>query len=657
MWTGERRATRGFLTASVVALTVPAIIVAWLGWLLLQSDRELDRQRVDERLTNAATLAIGALEQAMSTTEQRLTTLAEASDSSSAARNTDLGPHGDAAVVVMSGAELWSSTPLLYYPEEADFSDAVAAEFVAGERHEFVDRNLQSALVSYGQLAHSRSQPIRAGALVRVARVARQLGQPQAALAAYESLATMGPVPVVGRPADLVASLERCAVLHELAQFDRLKVEAQQLESRLIAGDWRVSRSQFVFYRSLVNEWRGDQPSDDAGEATARETVAAGVSAAWRLSQDTADAPGGRHTFGSPARHGLVVWRRSGPRVAALVATPAYADRVWFPGLRGIENAQRAHISLSGPADQAWFRLDVGRDAIRRSASDTGLPFTLQVASSDPAGDMSTFRGRRRLIAGMVAGLGLLVVGGGYVTARGIARELAAARLQSDFVAAVSHEFRTPVASVRQLSELLDEGRVADHTRRQEYYGLLRRESVRLQRLVENLLDFGRMEGAVAEYRLAPLDIGTLVREVTGEFEQEVRISGRRVDLATSNNAALVRADREALGRAVWNLLDNAAKYSPPETTIAVDAGSTPDGVFIRVRDQGPGIPAEEQQRIFDKFVRGGSARAGGAKGTGLGLAMVKHIVHAHHGVVRVDSQPGAGSTFSILLPAADDAR
>jgi two-component system OmpR family sensor kinase len=112
-----------------------------------------------------------------------------------------------------------------------------------------------------------------------------------------------------------------------------------------------------------------------------------------------------------------------------------------------------------------------------------------------------------------------------------------------------------------------------------------------------------------------------------------------------------IRADREALGRALWNLLDNAAKYSPPHTPITIEASADTSAVSIRVRDRGPGIAADEQRRIFTKFVRGATARTSGAKGTGLGLAMVAHIMRAHHGEVRVESTAGHGATFSLVVP------
>lgn len=234
-------------------------------------------------------------------------------------------------------------------------------------------------------------------------------------------------------------------------------------------------------------------------------------------------------------------------------------------------------------------------------------------------------------------------------------RELEVARLQSDFVSAVSHEFRTPLASLRQLSELLTDGRVPSEKRRQEYYEGLRRESERLYRLVENLLDFGRMEAGAEEYRFELLEMESFFRGVVEEFAQEARQRGYSVDIVQQGHLPRVQADREALTRALWNLLDNAVKYSPQNKTLWAEAACENGQIAIRVRDQGLGIAPHEQKQIFKRFVRAVSADAAGAKGTGLGLTMVEHIVAAHGGQVHVESEPGVGSTFTILLPSAKE--
>ncbi len=281
MWTGQRRATRGFLLVSAAALTVPAVIVGWLGWLLLQSDRELDRQRVQERLTNAAILAIASLEQAISATEQRLTALASAESPVRPPEGFESLLEADAALVVISATEIWFSAPLLYYPGEIDFTDSVADAFVAGERLEFAQKDLASALDSYRALADSRDRAVRAGALGRMARVARKLDRPKMALEAYDALAPLGSTMVLGRPADLVASLERCAVLQEMNEHDRLAREARQFDRRLTSADWRLSASQFHFYRGLVDEWlddtRGEAEDSVADRARSHRRRCAGA--------------------------------------------------------------------------------------------------------------------------------------------------------------------------------------------------------------------------------------------------------------------------------------------------------------------------------------------------------------------------------------------
>jgi signal transduction histidine kinase len=231
------------------------------------------------------------------------------------------------------------------------------------------------------------------------------------------------------------------------------------------------------------------------------------------------------------------------------------------------------------------------------------------------------------------------------------------ARLQSDFVSAVSHEFRTPLTSMRHLTELLEGGVVSSEDRKQKFYGVLAHETRRLHRLVESLLNFGRMEAGKLEYQFEELDAVALVREVAAEFQSESDGRSCSIELALPEAQALmIRGDRDALSRALWNLLDNAVKYSPAGSLVQVELAREGSRAAIRVKDRGMGIPSAEQKEIFKKFVRGSTSRDSSAKGTGIGLAMVQHIVDAHKGTVGVESWPGEGSIFTILLPAENPA-
>jgi signal transduction histidine kinase len=284
-----------------------------------------------------------------------------------------------------------------------------------------------------------------------------------------------------------------------------------------------------------------------------------------------------------------------------------------------------------------------------RSSLDARLPFTVRVSSANPSLERAEAGTRRRLLLLTLAIVSGLILGSTYFTVRGVARELAAARLQSEFVSAVSHEFRTPLTSLRQLSQMLLHGRVIREDRRQQYYGVLVRESERLHRLVETLLTFGRAEAGNARYRLESLDLAEVVRAVVEEFRQHA--ADFQLEMSIGAAPCPVTGERDLLSVALWNLLDNAAKYSPECRTIWITLSTTDTRVELSVRDRGVGIPREEQQRVFTRFVRGAHTDGSAVKGTGIGLALVRHAAQAHGGDVRLESEPGRGSTFTIELP------
>ena len=256
-----------------------------------------------------------------------------------------------------------------------------------------------------------------------------------------------------------------------------------------------------------------------------------------------------------------------------------------------------------------------------------------------------------------------------YFSSRAVARELAVARVQSGFVSAVSHDFRTPLTALRQATEALGSERVAA-ARRPAYYDIQLRAINRLQRLVEGLLDFGRIEAGGLEFERRPIRVQGWIEGVVGAFQAEVDKQGYAVELSWTGAEPVAEStidgDEPALTRAMWNLLDNAVKYSPDAKTVWVEAriaepsgpaASGPESgrdigaLILHVRDDGVGIDPAEHRTIFGKFVRGSAAATSGAPGTGLGLAMVEHIVRAHGGEIEVEGAPGHGSTFSVRLP------
>ena len=261
---------------------------------------------------------------------------------------------------------------------------------------------------------------------------------------------------------------------------------------------------------------------------------------------------------------------------------------------------------------------------------------------------------RRNLFAAGFGLVALVIASAAYVVFRAVNRELRVARLQSDFVAAVSHEFRTPLTAMCHLTEMLEEGG-APPARLPEYYRALGKESRRLQALVENLLDFGRMDSGRRTYEFSETDAGDLVDHVVQEFADRSPSAARRLAKATlvdqAHERLPIHADREALALALRNLVDNAIKYSPESSPVRVAVTSRNGSVAVSVEDQGAGISSDERREVFRRFARGAASRSLNVKGTGIGLTMADQIVKAHGGRLELESAPGRGSTFTIILP------
>ena len=253
----------------------------------------------------------------------------------------------------------------------------------------------------------------------------------------------------------------------------------------------------------------------------------------------------------------------------------------------------------------------------------------------------------------ILGAISLLLAGGIVMTHRNIAREMALARLKSDFVSNVSHELRTPLSLIRLYAETLEMGRLKSADKHQEYYSIIRKESERLTALINNILDFSRIEAGRKEYDFRQTDMRELVRNTLESYRYQIEQSGFAFEEKIAEDVPPLSVDREAMARSLLNLVNNALKYSQDQKYIGVNLFRDNGSVKLEVVDHGIGIPQVEQQKIFDKFYRVGDPLVHNTKGSGLGLALVRHIVQAHGGEVLVDSVPGRGSKFTINLPVA----
>jgi signal transduction histidine kinase len=370
--------------------------------------------------------------------------------------------------------------------------------------------------------------------------------------------------------------------------------------------------------------------------------LAEAVERVWQTDGTTLP-PRGQRVFNDGARSILVMWRATGSATAMMTA---YFDEFLPP----ISSSVTWHLADPAGRWLAGERSVPGGAATPRVVGDSEYAWMLHVGG---LGMVPTVNRGEQTIVAMTAAMLAFLWGAMYFMARAIRRETAVARLQSDFVAAVSHEFRSPLTSIRQMAEMLEADRVPSSERRREYYQVLAGEATRLQRLVETLLNFGRMEAGAARYKLEELDLAHVVRRVVDDIDQ-VGAPGRRITVTGPDIDTVVNADASALAVAIRNVIDNAVKYSPEGTDVRVEWGQNDGRAHVRVIDIGIGIPRAEQQAIFEKFFRGREAIDGNVAGTGVGLAMVRQILRAHGGDIVVESEVGHGSTFTLTLPLAD---
>lgn len=224
-------------------------------------------------------------------------------------------------------------------------------------------------------------------------------------------------------------------------------------------------------------------------------------------------------------------------------------------------------------------------------------------------------------------------------------------KLKEDFLSSVTHDLRTPLASIKGFAETMMRDIAMDETTRNEFLAIIRDESERLEEMIEDLLDLRRMEEGRFDLRPASFGLKQLLEEIVRGVKPMLEAGGLRVEIAwTGDERGTIFGDVSKIGRALRNVLGNAIKYSPPEGKITIQATLEETRAEIEISDEGPGIPDAELNQIFEKFYRG-ARHVRRTKGTGLGLAIVKHIIESHGGVVTANNRPDKGATLRLVLP------
>ena len=257
-----------------------------------------------------------------------------------------------------------------------------------------------------------------------------------------------------------------------------------------------------------------------------------------------------------------------------------------------------------------------------------------------------------KLTIGLMICLMISTIGvGSCLIIADLKRQLTLARQKTDFVSNVSHELKTPLTSIRMFSELLAEGRVSDSGKRRDYLQIISAEAARLTRLINNVLDFGKMERGEKKYHFVFFDFKELVLEIINSYQPHLEANGFQLNVSLPDQEIPIKGDRDALAQVIMNLISNAEKYGGEAKEITIEISIVHSSIAIlKVMDRGLGVPAGSEEKIFEQFYRAHDSLSSGIQGSGLGLTLARQIARAHGGDITYEQRDGGGSCFTLEL-------
>ena len=558
------------------------------------------------------------------------------------------------------------------------------------ETSEFKTKNYPLAIKSYQELMGATSDSdYRAMLINRIGRCYTKSGKHLKAVRAYQKILKDYPRKVSsdGIPLGIIAQYQ----IGNIYLGTGKKIEAAEaffeLYNGLLESKWLLNKNQFFFYRnkvkdmfktstvdtdetrdgkSLMKKWSEMEQieEDKLRKMETIENLIQKVIPLIKTKKPASSEASGRflhlsETIGKELHLVSYTHINEHSIFGIKIDSEVLAKKLLPPILDKLPLRKEWHVQIRDE-----FGNTVSGEDITKLIDPTSLltfskgfeedfpPWKVNIFQTNPGSAQRQFNLRRNIYILTVAVVIFALLFGGLLAIRSTAKELKLAKLKSDFVSTVSHEFRTPLTSIRYLAEMLQRGRVQEEDKKQEYYETITSESERLNRLIENLLDFSKIEAGMKEYQFEVTDITELARDVSSRFQKQIGREEFIIESEMSGQVPKVSVDREAISRALFNLLDNAIKYSGQSRKAFLRAWPDGENIFLEVQDEGIGISKQEQMKIFEKFYRSDDIRNSRIEGSGIGLTLVAHIVKAHGGEVLLESDVGKGTKVTIKLPA-----
>ena len=585
--------------------------------------------------------------------------------------------------------------PLFYSPGEEKISPMrpfkieTDSLFIKAEMFEFRTKNYSKAIECYQERLDKTFDKKSSAVLLNcIGRCCAKSGKSAQAIEAYQRILSDCPEGASpdGIPLGILA-LFQIGSIYSNQEEKTLGIRTLlELYQDLLESKWSISRNQFHFYKDrvkamletslaaveetedkqiLLKKWEGlkQLEKERLKRASAREIIKEKIIPTLNTQKTLSRAVGNKFSHHSqridgevylisyaPIKNHTVFGVRVDPEILVKKFLPPKLDRLPLRTDWRIQISDEFENVLAGQ-NITDLQNPNPKLTLSRGFKNNFPPWRINIYQMNPGNVEKHFNMRRNLYLLSVIVVISALLFGGYLVIRSTGKELKLAELKSDFVSTVSHEFRTPLTSIRYLAELLQRGRVRDEKRKKLYYETISFESERLSWLIENILNFSKMEAGIKEYQFAMTDMGELTRNVISRFKTQA--SGKKFSMESeiSHEMPVISVDKEAVSRAILNLLDNALKYSGEKPKVIIRAWSDEKSVFLEVQDNGRGINREEQRKVFEKFYRTDDAHESKIKGSGIGLNLVAYIVKAHGGEVALESDVGKGTKVTIKLP------
>jgi len=656
------RRTRGrnkLVLLFLIAVVLPSSVLIVLTWHMIGQEQELYQKRLaDERRRMAKEIGQKLL---VHLEEIKLREVSAAASSTTFLNTLRYTSREVILVGLADGERLllpWEINQAHHRLSHISSDTAFTEKIRRAEEEEFIQGQLTRANTLYLKCIEETQQPDQqAYARLLRARVLSKLDQVDESLTEYRKVLTVNSEITDEHGVPLCLYAAGCL----LERNDSYEEVLQLILSELNAQRW-LSPAESYTVRDLVNVLikLGSQPG-------VRQQVAEDCQQkileyirrqeqALALQKDFQDL--------------TLIAQKKGPEQEPDATWIPYGEESWLVSLApALPGRQRLAIVVQGDRildpivantpdskmilAKARLTTDAGLDGVSLGSSFPGLKLAYKVEDKAPLlGEWSLRRSFYLIALFLVLCVTLF---GAYFLWRDVGRELQMAEMRSQFIASVSHELKTPLTAVRMFAESLRLGRPADSQAKAEYLDTIVNESHRLTRLLNNVLDFSKIERGERTYRKERTSLSEIVRAAAQAMQYPLTQQGFHLKVNVADDLPDIQADRDAIEQAILNLLSNAVKYSGESRQIDLRVQKSDGCAVIEVSDQGVGIDPAQQKHIFERFYRVPSEENRRIPGTGLGLALVFHIAKAHGGHVEVRSLLGQGSTFSVYLPLENE--